>query len=79
MLTKLIITNSRLLCQKTSYSLTQNTKFIDYKVGPAENMFINARELTCLDDDYVLMKVKAVGINRAEVLHRTGKYPITSE
>lgn len=81
MLKKLIIINSRRLSQKIGYHYTQNTRFIDYKIGPAEGLFVNARDLVWRDEDhdYVLMRVKAVGINRAEVLHRTGRYPITSE
>lgn len=51
------------------------TKFIDYKVGGPENLFLNERELEILPGHH-LMKVKAVGINRAECLHRMGRYPI---
>lgn len=29
-----------------------------------------------INNDQFLMKVKAIGINRAETLHRMGKYPI---
>ena len=51
------------------------TKFVDYKNGPPENLFLNERELTQLPDHH-LMKIKAIGINRAETLHRKGAYPI---
>lgn len=30
-------------------------------------------------ENHLLMKVKAIGINRAETLHRMGKYPIKRE
>ena len=51
------------------------TKFVDYKNGPADNMFLNERELT-EQPEHHLMKIKAIGINRAETLHRKGAYPI---
>ena len=54
------------------------TKFVDYKEGPPENLFLNERELA-VPENYELMKVKAVGINRAECLHRVGRYPIKNE
>lgn len=38
-------------------------------------MFIDQRELEITPGD-VLLKVKALGINRAECLHRQGKYKI---
>ena len=40
------------------------TKFIDYKQGPPDNLFVNERDIS-LPEDYELMRVKAVGINRA--------------
>lgn len=60
-----------------------NTKFISYKDGGPENMFVDQRQLQVhfflffkVPDNHLLMKVKAIGINRAETLHRMGKYPI---
>ena len=55
---------------------TKHTKFIGYEVGPADNLRLEERELQIEEGD-VLMKVKAVGMNRAETLHRQGKYKIT--
>ena len=54
------------------------TKFVDYKEGPPENLFVNEREI-CMTENYELMRIKAVGINRAECMHRVGKYPIKNE
>jgi NADPH:quinone reductase-like Zn-dependent oxidoreductase len=53
------------------------TKFVDYEKGPAENLFLNERELPQPEDHY-LMKIRAVGLNRAETLHRLGRYPISN-
>ena len=54
------------------------TKFIDYEKGPADKMFLNERNLVQTPDHY-LMKIKAIGLNRAETLHRLGRYPITND
>jgi NADPH:quinone reductase-like Zn-dependent oxidoreductase len=39
-------------------------------------MFLDERQLECQEGER-LLKVRAVGINRAECLHRAGKYIIT--
>ena len=51
---------------------TIKTKFISYKDGGPENMFVDERELQVnfflfqkINQNYLLMKVKAIGINRA--------------
>lgn len=54
------------------------TKFIDYKPGPPQNLFLNERQIKPSESQH-LIKVKAIGINRAECLHRLGRYPINSE
>ena len=41
-------------------------------------MFLSEREIT-IGDESELIRVKAVGINRAECMHRMGKYPIKNE
>ena len=51
------------------------TKFINYKDGGPENMFIDERTLK-VPEGHLLLKVKALGMNRAECLHRQGKYKI---
>ena len=38
---KIFRLNSKICC-----SITKNTKFIDYKTGPADNLFINQRDIT---------------------------------
>lgn len=58
-----------------AYSITKTTKFINYNPGAPENMFIDQRNIDILPGE-VLFKVKALGINRAECLHRQGKYKI---
>jgi NADPH:quinone reductase len=55
--------------------MSQKTKFVNYKDGGPESMFLDERDLVPAEGD-VLIKVKALGINRAETLHRQGKYKI---
>lgn len=52
-----------------------NTKFINYEPGTPEKMFIDQRDIN-VEQGELLLKVKALGINRAECLHRQGKYKI---
>lgn len=52
-----------------------NTKFVNYKPGGPEEMFLDQRELEVAPGE-VLMKIKALGINRAETLQRQGKIKI---
>jgi NADPH:quinone reductase-like Zn-dependent oxidoreductase len=56
-------------------SITKATKFINYNPGAPESMFIDQRNIE-IHPGEVLFKVKALGINRAECLHRQGKYKI---
>lgn len=53
----------------------QKTKYVNYKDGAPECMFLDERELVPGEGE-VLLKVRALGINRAETLHRQGKYKI---
>lgn len=57
------------------YRMSRTTKFVNYKTGPPENLFLDERVVEAKENE-VLMRVKAVGINRAECLHRAGKYKI---
>lgn len=57
------------------YRMSRTTKFVNYKPGPPENLFLDERMVEAQEKE-VMMKVKAVGINRAECLHRAGKYKI---
>ena len=41
-----------------------NTKFINYEPGPPEKMFIDQREIS-VGQGELLLKIKALGINRA--------------
>ena len=43
--------------------------------GKAEVLKIEEREIPVLDDNEVLIKVKAAGVNRPDVIQRQGKYP----
>ena len=54
------------------------TKFIDYQKGPPQSMFLNERDLQPPPHHH-LMKIKAIGLNRAEILHRLGKYAISND
>jgi hypothetical protein len=54
---------------------TVKTKFVNYKAGGPEAMFLDERELKP-EEGEVLIKIKALGINRAETLHRKGAYKI---
>ncbi len=72
-----IILHNNLVTPRLLFS-SMKTKFIDYKEGPAENLALSERELHPTDGHY-LMKIKAIGINRAEIMHRLGRYPIVKE
>jgi NADPH2:quinone reductase len=43
--------------------------------GPAENLVLGTRPLPVLQAGEVLVEVAAAGVNRPDVLQRTGKYP----
>lgn len=45
-------------------------------VGPSSNLYIDDHALPELGDDEVLVKVKAFGLNRMDILQREGKYPL---
>lgn len=45
------------------------------KPGGAENLKIDEVQKPKLNDEYILIKVKAAALNRADILQREGKYP----
>lgn len=52
------------------------TKFINFRTGSPDKMFVDERPIGQPTENEVIMKVKATGINPAEVLQRQGKYPV---
>jgi putative PIG3 family NAD(P)H quinone oxidoreductase len=45
------------------------------KPGGAENLIIGNKEKPIINENELLVKVKAAGINRADIMQREGKYP----
>jgi NADPH:quinone reductase-like Zn-dependent oxidoreductase len=68
-----MITNLRLTARITMHKV--NTQFVNYTPGPPQNMFLDHRDIEVAPGE-LLLKIKALGINRAECLHRQGKYKI---
>ncbi len=57
-------------------SLPQTMSAVELPVpGPAENLVLGTRPLPVLQAGEVLVEVAAAGVNRPDVLQRTGKYP----
>lgn len=44
--------------------------------GPAENLYLGEAEVPQLEDDEVLVKIKAFGLNRMDIMQREGNYPL---
>lgn len=44
--------------------------------GPSDNLYIGEAPVPTLNDDEVLVKIKAFGLNRMDILQREGNYPL---
>ncbi|CED84926.1 quinone oxidoreductase [Phaffia rhodozyma] len=44
--------------------------------GPASAMYIGTADMPEIKLDHVLVKIKAIGVNRMDTLQRTGNYPV---
>lgn len=44
--------------------------------GPSENLYMGEADVPTLEDDHVLVKVKAFGLNRMDIMQREGNYPL---
>lgn len=44
--------------------------------GPADALFIDTIPVPCLGPNQALVKIKAFGLNRMDLLQREGRYPV---
>ncbi|KAJ9123092.1 hypothetical protein QFC22_001282 [Naganishia vaughanmartiniae] len=44
--------------------------------GPAENLYMGEEKIPSLEPGQVLVKVRAFGLNRMDIMQREGKYPL---
>ncbi|KAH8089448.1 hypothetical protein HD553DRAFT_92099 [Filobasidium floriforme] len=62
----------------TSIEIPQKMRCVLVKdnQGPAENMYLGEEEVPKTKEGEVLVKIKAFGLNRMDIMQRQGKYPL---